>query len=82
MKREEKRKLKRERDKLSKTINKLNNNQILLVDKLAEERAVDLFKKMEKYIFKVTKETMRENRIGKERADKIIKEIKNKIING
>lgn len=79
MNRTEARRNQREKEKLCKTVNKLTPNQIKLVDTLAEQKADKLLDVFKRLITESMTKSMRQNRIGLERANKVIEDA-NKIM--
>ena len=75
MSRQERRKIEREKEKLQKRVNKLDKNTLELVDKLAEQRLDTYVKLFKEYLSEATFEAMRENRVGEDRAYKIMNRI-------
>lgn len=75
-----KRQQEKQQQELKKTLNKLTNAQVKLVNALAEDKAFELFEGMEEVIFSAFKEIMRKNRISEKRAERIAKEVKDEIM--
>lgn len=79
MNRAERRRNKREKEKLSKSIDKLTPNQLKLIDMYSEQKADKLLDSFKQLIIKSMINSMRQNRISLERANKVIEDA-NKIM--
>lgn len=79
MSRAEQRVKDRGNQKSAKEINKLTTNQIKLIDNITKFRTKELIEVYENLVDKAVYETMRANRVGKERAERIMEQA-NKII--
>jgi hypothetical protein len=77
--RAERRRNKREKEKLSKSIDKLTPNQLKLIDMYSEQKADKLLDSFKQLIIKSMINSMRQNRISLERANKVIEDA-NKIM--
>jgi len=62
----------RENQKLAKEINKLTPNQLKLIDKITEFRTNEIIEVYKELVDKSVFETMRANRVGVERANRIM----------
>ena len=75
MSRQERRKIEREKEKLQKKINHLDGNTTKLVEMLAAKKFDNYIKYFKELLSQAVFQAMRENRVGEDRAYKIMNRI-------
>lgn len=75
MSRQERRRNERTKEKLQKKINHLDGNTTLLIEQLAAKKFDNYVKLFKELISQATFQAMRENRVGEDRAYKIMNRI-------